>query len=347
MEPRYLGTPLEPLPDDPAATLQVRIATAFVAVGMSVGVPMAELVAVSGVSPEQFGDPDGTISIDGATAMLRRLEQALPHEVIALKLMAVMPASAWGLIDLASQGASTVGEAVDIYLRYGRLTSSHVQNWLERSEALVVYRCRHLASVEALRHPIEVAVAHAHRVLRQSGAMPEDIIEAHFPHGPTGPTEDYEAYLGCPVHFESFGAALVVRKETLDRPARHPDPVLSRSLQARLEADLSTGDDALSQLRREVAAHARPAGYAAATIAQRMGRSLRSLQRDASAAGTTLRQIIDDMRMARARELLLDNSLSVDEVGFLVDYSERAAFSRAFKRATGETPVAFRRRGGN
>ena len=39
---------------------------------------------------------------------------------------------------------------------------------------------------------------------------------------------------------------------------------------------------------------------------------------------------------------MVDSSLSIGEIAYLVGYSEPAAFHRAFKRWTGLTPQAFR-----
>ena len=339
-----MGTRVEPLPDTPDATLRLSIVMSMVALGSTRGVAMPELLGLIGVTPDQFGDPDAQVSALAASRVLQRLEAALPNHAIALDLVAMIPPAAFGVLDLGAQSSATIGEAVDTYLRYTRLTSSHLHGWLERQPDAIAYRCRHLATLEALRHPVEAAIGLTLRALQRSGAEDDDFVEIHFGHAPVGPVERYRELFPCPVHFESFGHALVLRPELLARPAKHADPVIARSLRARLAAELSAGEDPLSRFRSEVAAHARPAQYNAAAIAKRLGRSLRTLQREAAQLGTTLSQVVDDLRVARARELLLDGSLSVDEVAFLVDYSERSAFSRAFKRATGETPVDWRQR---
>ena len=59
--------------------------------------------------------------------------------------------------------------------------------------------------------------------------------------------------------------------------------------------------------------------------------------------GLSVRALIDQTREANARALLGDRSLSLDDVAFLLGYSNESALRRAFKRWTGETPSAFRR----
>ncbi|TNE88563.1 MAG: AraC family transcriptional regulator [Deltaproteobacteria bacterium] len=343
--PAYAGEPVAPVPDHPDATVRAAMALGLIGYGASLGLPLPDLLGMVGMSPQQMTDPDAQVPVQAMKQLVARIDAAAGGRSVGLEMVAMASPNIHALVELAAHSASTIGEAMDLHLRYARLTSSHAQTWLERQPPFAAIRLRHLASVEVLTHPLEIGIALVHRGLRRLGAT--NFTEVHLPHAPAGPLEAYEAHFGCPVHTESFGTALVFPLEVLDRPCAHADPVLSRSVIARLEKVLPDGDDALADLRRAIAAHAAPAQYSAASIATRMGRSLRSLQREALQAGTTLRQTIEDVRVARAKELLGDDGLSVDEVGFLVDYSERAAFSRAFKRATGQTPAEFRRSGAN
>ena len=47
--------------------------------------------------------------------------------------------------------------------------------------------------------------------------------------------------------------------------------------------------------------------------------------------------------MAHAMKLLSSQKLNLEEVSFLLGYSEVRAFARAFKRQSGQTPSDFRR----
>ena len=56
----------------------------------------------------------------------------------------------------------------------------------------------------------------------------------------------------------------------------------------------------------------------------------------------TFRGILDDVRREFACALLQDRSLSVGDIAFFLQYSEPAAFHRAFRRWTGQAPGDFR-----
>ncbi|MEQ8273537.1 MAG: helix-turn-helix domain-containing protein [Deltaproteobacteria bacterium] len=84
--------------------------------------------------------------------------------------------------------------------------------------------------------------------------------------------------------------------------------------------------------------------YGAKALASRLRLSLRALQREVSRHGTTVRALLDEARCAQAKRLLQDRRLSVDEIAFVLSYSDERAFRRAFKRMTGESPAQFRRR---
>jgi AraC-like DNA-binding protein len=79
-------------------------------------------------------------------------------------------------------------------------------------------------------------------------------------------------------------------------------------------------------------------------IARQLGRSERTLRRQLADEGAAYRSIVDNVRRARADVLLADASVSLAEVAFALGFSEHAAFSRAYKRWTGVSPMDARRR---
>ena len=58
--------------------------------------------------------------------------------------------------------------------------------------------------------------------------------------------------------------------------------------------------------------------------------------------GINLSEFIDDSRIRRAKELLLNNELMVREVALQVGYESAHSFTRLFKKLTGMTPQEYR-----
>lgn len=78
-------------------------------------------------------------------------------------------------------------------------------------------------------------------------------------------------------------------------------------------------------------------------VAEKMGVHRRTLQRSLKTEGVTYEEVLDDLRRRLAVGYLADRKVSVNETAYLLGFSEPAAFSRAFKRWTGESPSALRR----
>ena len=69
---------------------------------------------------------------------------------------------------------------------------------------------------------------------------------------------------------------------------------------------------------------------------------MRIMLTDRSDTSTTVADGLYDLRATMAQHYLTGREATVKETAYLVGFSEPAAFSRAFKRWTGLTPLAHR-----
>lgn len=67
------------------------------------------------------------------------------------------------------------------------------------------------------------------------------------------------------------------------------------------------------------------------------------IRRFQSATGMTFGQFLTRARLMTAADLLTNSDRNVAGVAAQVGYKSESAFTRAFRAATGETPVQFRR----
>jgi AraC-like DNA-binding protein len=79
-------------------------------------------------------------------------------------------------------------------------------------------------------------------------------------------------------------------------------------------------------------------------IASDMRLTKRTLQRRLQSQNTSFAILRDDVRFHYAVKFLVDRNMRVDQVSVALDFSDRTSFTNAFKRWTGLSPSAFKKR---
>lgn len=78
------------------------------------------------------------------------------------------------------------------------------------------------------------------------------------------------------------------------------------------------------------------------SVAVALHMSLRSLQRRLKEEGTSYKDLLEETRRELASHYMAESHLSINEITYLLGFSEPSNFSRAFKRWTGKSPSAYR-----
>ncbi|MNJ40779.1 HTH-type transcriptional regulator VirS [compost metagenome] len=91
-----------------------------------------------------------------------------------------------------------------------------------------------------------------------------------------------------------------------------------------IEADLQGGKVALEE------------------VASQLCMSKRTLQRRLSELNVEFNELVEEVRQARALDLVRHSSLSLTEIAMRLGYYEASSFTRAFRRWTGLTPRDYR-----
>ena len=81
-----------------------------------------------------------------------------------------------------------------------------------------------------------------------------------------------------------------------------------------------------------------------ALVAQALNINPRTLRADLQLIDTTFENILSHYREKTAKKLLINSQISIEQIVYLLGFSEPSAFSRAFKRWTNESPTQYRQR---
>ena len=197
----------------------------------------------------------------------------------------------------------------------------------------------------------EATLASIMAISREVSSQPFQPDGVYLKHEAPGDTSRHEAYFECPVHFGSDKDALRVSTRTLDAPNKVGDASIARFFDTLLEAEVSTLDDTVPLERRVLdrVSTALSGGVPALSeVARGLGMSGRTLQRRLAAEASSFQAVVDEARRRLALRLLRgDDEATLAEVTYMTGFSDQSAFTRAFKRWTGQTPGAFRAGEGN
>lgn len=171
------------------------------------------------------------------------------------------------------------------------------------------------------------------------------IKAVHVTHKRPSHWQEYERVLGAPVVFESDRNALLIDPEWPDFPVAREMPYVRRILQSHADsllAELDATKTWRARVETALAPLLHTGDVSLDTIAIKLAVGRQTLYRRLRAESATFEAILDDMRRRMAEHYLGERGLSVNETGYLVGFSDPAAFSRAFRRWTGSSPSARR-----
>ncbi|MGI9324083.1 MAG: AraC family transcriptional regulator [Pseudomonadales bacterium] len=204
---------------------------------------------------------------------------------------------------------------------YGPETTPELQQMLEDLRMSVI--------VALARDGVGSAISP--KVIEFSYAEPRDL----FRHRRT---------LSCPLVFSAPESRITYAKSDATRPftaknrdlARANDLILDDMLK-RLESH-----DLISKVKRVVVEQLPSGTPSQEEVARLLATSSRTLQRRLAEQGTSYRNLLTAVRQELSRAYLADRAIPLTEVSYMLGFSDTSAFSRAFKRWTGQTPASFR-----
>lgn len=147
-----------------------------------------------------------------------------------------------------------------------------------------------------------------------------------------------------PVEYGATNDALVIPTAMLSASIRFSDDQLAESSRVQCEAALKqlTGDAGFDCRVRRVIETSYPFPPKLARVAATLFVSERTLKRRLQEENASFQNLVDQVRLERAREFLTGTGMNLNQVADVLGYADAANFTRAFKRWTGVSPSHYR-----
>jgi AraC-like DNA-binding protein len=217
---------------------------------------------------------------------------------------------------------------------------------LECNDETALIRCSAGANQQADRFTTEYAIGLTVTMSRALWASVSKPLEARFSYPPPPYAEEYERILRIPVRFNAGEDGVLFPISMMDDLNPSADAALAQLLEQYAADQLSKipTNAQFSQRVRACVVSMLPLGALTAdSVAAQFNMSNRTLRRRLQDESTSYQEILDDVRAELARHYLTKEKREIDEVSFMLGFSDPSAFTKAFRRWTGHTPAEFAR----
>ncbi|MFT3808837.1 MAG: AraC family transcriptional regulator [Micropepsaceae bacterium] len=316
---------------------------------VSRGAERQALLNASEVSEADIAEQDLRVPLARYIALMRAGKQLSGDPALGLHFGETMRLDEISVVGLIGFAAATMEDALMQLNRYGRLVIEF-EGAEEGDRFRLVRESGALWVVDARRNPnvfpelTEATFARMVAGTRQFGETP--LVRAiEVTHDAPAHAAEYERVFRAPVTFGARRNAMSIDPAWLATPIATTPRYVFGIFSERAEALLAVLDGAKT-LRGRIERLLLPILHTGTanmeTVAKDLGASRQTVFRRLRAENVTFAGILDDLRYRLAVDYLASRKVSVNETAYLLGFSDPAAFSRAFKRWTGQSPGALR-----
>jgi AraC-like DNA-binding protein len=312
------------------------------------GIDVKAFLVESGIDPDIAAYPDRRVSLETVSELNRKASELVEDDFIGLHQGEVFTGFS-NILGYVLMNCRDAAEAIEKYTKYqqivdeGRILLCDIRD----DQVSLQYRIADSSPHDDHHHTehLMMGMVTYSRILTGWDSK-EGYREVHFVHEAPRDTSEYERLFQCKPHFSSHMNALIFDKAFLSLPILQPNRELlvvlegyAREVLSKLQAD----DSHANKVKQVIVNILRGESPTIGMIASRVNMSIRNLQLKLKEEGTTYSTLLAEGRRELAQAYLKDRNVPIEEIAYLLGFSEPSVFHRTFKRWTGTTPGLYRK----
>ncbi|MHB8075484.1 AraC family transcriptional regulator [Desulfosporosinus fructosivorans] len=310
------------------------------------GIKREKALETIGISPSILESPDNRLTADEVYKILQEAMRLANNESIGLYLGELLSKGFSNILGYVLMNCRTLGDASEKYCRYEKIVdeTSITDVRIEGSFAIVS-----ITTIDRIllnnRQFSDYKISGLLSYIKMLTGKSINLNEVHFTHRKPKDISEYKRIFQCPVYFEKQVSALVFDNLLLNLPIIEPNNNLLDLFEKKAQEtiELYDGDETYSKkVTRIILKEMNRDMPSIKVVARKLAISVRSLQTYLNKEQTSFTKISNDIRKDIALQCLNDNNASIDEIAYIIGFSEASAFHRAFKKWTSLTPSEFR-----
>jgi AraC-like DNA-binding protein len=267
-----------------------------------------------------------------------------PH--LGISLGARAGVASLGIVGSLLRRCDTLGDAIRALKAHLKVLDRGTLIHIEKAEDAVVLSCLQYGSAGRggglIAESLLATIVSAFRELCGAAWAPSEV---HLARRVPEDSNSFRSFFRAPVRFNQELTALHFPARHLGLGVSTADPQLRLALErAVCELEAISQANLVDQLKRSLRKRLATGDCSCEEVSRRFSIHRRTMNRHLKAAGTGFRTVLDELRFEVARQLVSDTELPLAQIAAALNFSEPAAFTRAFERwSGGVSPHNWRR----
>jgi AraC-like DNA-binding protein len=242
----------------------------------------------------------------------------------------------WSILGHLMMNCKTLGEAFEKWGRYSRIIGNLIDGrveWRFNKINVVFYPRAHAPKLS--RHCFDSTFASIVRMIRSLTGAHLNPLKVTFVYPEPERLVEYERIFSCPVLFGQKDNSVTIDLGMLKTPVRMANPSLLEQFERYAQdflAEMERKDETTRTVTKIVMARLDDESL-----------SIEKIAREMEGEGIVFSDLLKDIRQRLAKRYLRE-SYSVEEITYLLGFSEPSVFRKAFKKWSGVTPGEYRQR---
>ncbi len=310
----------------------------------SQGVDPEPIYREAGINPALLHNPRARIKVEKVDRMWALAIEHIKDPCCAIDMARFWHPSMIGALGYAWLVSSNLRRALHRAVRYIDVVSEDIELALADTPAGLRVTLSLEKSVFTLpqHHDLVITILmHMARFNYGEELRPTEVKLAH-------PAPDcasrFDDYFGTAVEFDADNTCLTLARADADlnlSSANKEIALMHDEMLMKYLIEIKKGD--IVEQVKSIILENLPDGHVTdEMVARELNLSERSMQRRLQERQTTFRSLLDGVREMVAKQYIRNPMNRMSDIAFLLGFSEQSAFSRAFKKWTGKSPVEYR-----
>lgn len=298
-----------------------------------------------GVDPELVKSPDARIPVDTYLLIQDKAADYVNDPYFGLHMGEFAEAGSWSILGYVMMNCRTLGEAFEKSGKYSRIIGNMIEGRAElgfKKVRFIVFTPPHTPKMS--RHCYESTLSSSVRMMRMLAGVHINPLEVTFIYPQPESTAEYERVFCCPVKFGQKENSMTLDWSVGNLPIRMANADLLEHFEQyaqNLLDEMQRRDEHTRAVTRIILSRLDDESLSIEKVAKEMAVSVRTLQKRLEDEGVVFSDLLRDIRQRLAQKYLREN-YSVEQITYLLGFSEPSVFRKAFKKWSGVTPREYR-----